>query len=263
MGEIFLSQIVGDHDVANSLEAVERTSDPENYTQKTPAKTRVAIAESCKGYTLPANINKFITDIYPNMKAFIFAKTRDEDETAEIINNFVLYMLSPAPTRDNLPHWKLYDPIKYSKQPYYKYFLVNLRFFQQNRQREMYKQAQMYTLSETDFDSTADNPANNAINLDTLATHMTSDSSYELVFMGQIEKYLTNMSEHHAESMCFEAKAEWLYRARSNGLANSEIADHLQISPSAVSQWMTKLKGIVTTFLEGEVPEDYSLYVKK
>lgn len=172
-------------------------------------------------------------------------------------------MLSPAPTRDNLPHWKLYDPVKYSKQPYYKYFLINLRFFQQNRQREMYKQAQMYTLSETDFDSTADAPANNAINLDTLSTHMVSDSSYEMVFMGQIENYLTKLSEHHAESMCFEAKAQWLYHARSNGLPNSEIASHLNISPSAVSQWMTKLKTILSTFIEGDVPDDYNLYVKK
>lgn len=268
MGEILLSTIVGDRDLADSFEVAPVKATPE-YSTATPAKTRVAVPEHCKGFELPSNINQFITDMYPNMRAYVFSRLRDEDDTAEVINNFVLYMLSPAPTRDNVAHWKLYDPQKWSKQPYYKYFLIQLRFFQQNRQREIYKQSKNFTLSETDYESTAENQSNRALNLDTMEVNLDAisyepaETAYEMVFLGQIDKYLSKMSEQHQDSFCFEAKAQWLFHARLNELPNADIAYQLNISPSAVSQWMTKLKKILNVFVEGEVPEDYHQVVSR
>src|ERR1019366_735931 len=60
-----------------------------NLSQDAPKNVRIPIPESCKGYALPVNINKFITDIYPNVHCFLASHTPSGPHQVEIIHDTI------------------------------------------------------------------------------------------------------------------------------------------------------------------------------
>lgn len=234
-----------------------------NLSQDTPTRTRLAIPEEIKGYTWPTDINAFILKIYPNMRHYVAAKipkhavssAHERDRLVdEIINNFVVYILGQAPSRDFELRWRLYDPVAYSQQPYYKWFLLQLNFFRRSKQRAMFLEASReYTLSETGYDETYGEAANKAVHIDSLSD--TAEVSFDTIgslAVAELGAYLEDLSTRYQNhTLCFEKNAYLLFKFRLEDLTNPEIAQRFKISPSAVAIWLKKLRPIIRAFMDG------------
>lgn len=243
MQTIELSTLVGSN-IAELFTAEEQEL---KQIQATPKRTRRAIPESVKGYTHPTDINAFIRDILPNMVEYASSKLIDKDQVYETINDFVIYMLSPAPSRDNKPHWLLYDPVAYSKQPYYKWFLINLRFYCQSANRNLAKRAQMVSLVETYEEVEA---APGAVTLDMVSQLDPSDDPISMLIVKDVAEFLEAHSKQFEGKRCFDAYAYQMFLALMNGATKKELADYLQISTSATGQWIEQLRKLVRTVLD-------------
>lgn len=247
MQEINLNELV-------SLETANAFSEDEmDQIQAVPNKTRRAIPESVKGFAHPLNINQFIGDIYPNMIEYVSSKLVDRDMAQETINDFVVYMLSPAPTRNNVPHWRLYDAAQYSKQPYYKWFLINLRFFCQSANRNLaISKARNISLVES-FEE-AEEASGSAITLDMIPQLDPTDDPVSMLIVKDVAEYLEAHSKKFEGRRCFDAYAYQMFVALMNGATKRELAQHLQISPSATGQWVDQLRKLVRSALEPSTP---------
>lgn len=245
---IVLSTLVGDTKARRSI----------SYSTATPKKTKIAVPEHLKFYDYPQDINRFICDLYPNMVAFVGAKIPRKDMDArqhqntvdDTVNNFVVYILGNPPSRDDVDaRWRLYDPVKWSKQPYYKWFLMQLDFFRKSMQRDMFRESQMMTLSETSFEETAEKRANNAVNLDTVDTGEVQFDVLQDIAIREISDFLEAVSSNYAHhTQCFEKNAFMLFKYRMADMTTADIAGRFGISTSAVNLWSTKLRDLVGRF---------------
>lgn len=243
MQTIELSELVG-ASVAN-LFAMDKELEE---IQATPKKTRRAIPETIKGYVHPNNINDFIREIYPNMVEYAVSKLIDRDAVHETINDFVVYMLSPAPSRNNTPHWLLYDPVSYNKQPYYKWFLINLRFYCQSSNRNLAKRAQMVSLVESYEE--AEGSHGSAVTLDMISALDPSDDPTSMMIVKDVAEFLETHSKKFEGKRCFDAFAYEIFVALMLGATKKELSDYLQISTSATAQWVEQLRKLVRNLLD-------------
>lgn len=239
-------------------EAEKRKTSRVNFSQATPTRTRVAVPEECKGFSTPENIRAFIELMHPNMAAYVGAhipKNIEGDSRGnavnDIIDNFVGYILGEATEKNGGgERWLRYDPVGFAKMPYYKWFLRQLDFFRKDYQRKAYKDQQTFSLSETDYDFTADNPANKAINIDTLDVAQEVSDPVSDISLIQIQQYLQAYSGAALDGKSFEAHAFRLFEAKMDDVPTKDIAANFGISPSAVGQWMTRLRTLLASDLE-------------
>lgn len=233
-----------------------RKTKPINYSTDTPRYTRRPVPAHLKFYHLPDNIEQFITDLLPNMYAQMRAKfpknTPNLDMAIEdTINSFVEYFLAPAPSRNNVPRWTLFDPVKWPNQPYYKYFLSQLDFYRRGRQKYMFRDQKSVTLSEIGYDMTVDNPANQAISPNVLCTDEVYLDQVDLIFQADLDEFLQVYSANYEQyEMCFEKFAYRLFKLRMTEASTLEISDELGISVSAVGLWQDKLRKLVRRFMD-------------
>lgn len=254
MDTISISEIVGEQEVIkSSFESHEELTEGRKESLQFSAPTRKAIPEHLKFFHEPENINQFITDLHDNMYQYVFSRVRDASFTQEIINNFVVYMLSEAPSRNNVPRFTLYDPVRYKNQPYYKWFIFQLKFFYYDYRKQAYKLSLQISLSESGYEETVETSANNAMNIDMLSREDASNDVMSLHYVEELDNYLMSLSDTHKDTFCFEAHAYEIFNAKIRGETNKEIASRYSISNSAVSQWLTKLKSVITDFSEGEL----------
>lgn len=216
--------------------------------QATPKRTKRAIPEVIKGFTHPEDINEFIRVIYPNMVEYASTKLLDRDLVHETINDFIVYMLSPAPSRDNKPHWLLYDPISYNKQPYYKWFLINLRFHCQSTNRNLAKRAQLVALVESYEEAEASHGS--AITLDMISALDPSDDPVSMLIVKDVAEFLEAHSRQFEGKRCFDAYAHEIFVALMHGVTKRELSEYLQISTSATGQWVDQLRKLVRILLD-------------
>ena len=224
-----------------------------NYSQDTPKKTRLPIPDCIKGYEQPVDFQRFLTLILPNMREFISAHMSTAlvnrgDLIDETISCFTLYMLGLAPTRNFVPRWTLYDPnFNNGRQPYYKWFLTQLRFAVKDRVRSYKKESRFISLSGDD------DPDSVGFNLETVDFEEYYADPTSDLYVYQLEEYLSSLSERHALLKGhFEANALLLYNLRMSAYSNQEIAENLSISMSSVTQWSRKLKFVIAAFLRGD-----------
>jgi len=244
--EIFLSELIDDNDVLKALV----DDDAEKNHPKKQRIYQVPIPEDLKFHHTPESINTFIERLYPNMKFYILCRTRDPQNVDNIINNFVLYMLDN--NKKGQPRYTMYDPIRYPGQPYYRWFISNLRYFWLSYRQQLIKDQFKVTLSETDYESTAGSPANNAAHIDIVSMDNLQEPPDSIFFISELIEWLRNFSSKHSDFHCFEAHAFDLFKSRIEGEENNKFAERMKISPSAASQWNLKLKKLVTKYLEGD-----------
>lgn len=77
-----------------------------------------------------------------------------------------------------------------------------------------------------------------------------SDDPVEMLVVKQVAAALEQYSDAHKGRFCFEAHAYELFLARMADETNAEIATRLNISTSAVGQWLAKLRPLINTLLE-------------
>ena len=213
---------------------------------------RVPVPEHLKFSHIPENIGEFIEGLLPNLRTYLKAKGTDYHNLDDTINTFVVYMLSEAPSRNNVPRFTLYDTTK-SKLPYYKWFIRNLHFFVlQNKKVETIKA--MRDLSLVDTSTYEEDMAPGSIHMYSVTPLENPNDPISEIFVGQLSTFLENYSKEHSATFCFESYAHYLFKAKLEGLSNNDIADALNISCSAVSQWLSKLKILVSNFFEEPVP---------
>lgn len=225
------------------------------YAREVPA--------SLKFFTLPENINPFIKDIYPNMKIMVtsaIGRVASAGDIDEVINTFVLYMLSESPKHGVL-RFTLYDPVRWPDQPYYKWFLSNLQFFCMDYHSNKARYERTFSaIQETTGEYEEANRG--MTSLDELSyDHQTTSTSIDYVYameiMKSVEEFSAKALNRAPNKVCFENYAARLFGMKLEGYTNQEIADAFAISTQGVMAWMTKLRtllsGILDTELEGHV----------
>lgn len=117
------------------------------------------VPEHLRGFEVPANIRQFLNDLYPNMCLYVKDKLYDltnvdhNTVVVEIIGNFCCYLLSPCAKewrgiqRPDMQRYQIYDPIKFSKIPYYRWLLNNLGFFIKSFKQNHFNELKMNMIS--------------------------------------------------------------------------------------------------------------------
>jgi len=236
-----------------------------NLSQDAPQNTRFPIPEECKGYALPEDINRFITLIYPNIHCYVSAYVPPGPQQKGIIHDtiqgFIVYMLSPAPTRNNVPHWTLYNPeYNEGRMPYYKYFNAQLIWFLKGVKRDAFKHTKDHvSLSEGSYEATSDKE-NRAFNpdslqeseIDRLPESNWSKDVTDNIFLTQVRNFLFSVSKNAVRQDGFEVSAYLFFELKLEGASNVEIAKAMDIPLPQVKVWSKELKALMESFFEEE-----------
>jgi len=225
---------------------------------KAPATTRVPVPKHLQVFQTPTNINKYLTELYPNLRVYAQAKTGGSHNPDEIINNFMCYILGPCETGEL--RYTRYDPVKWSKMPYHKWIIQQFKFYCMSAVSNSFKASQIEVpISTTGAGYSKDGSSDDDIlSLDLFSNYETDYTAR--IAIERLERYLAEIQLANRSVFCLEAFAHWIFRAIVEGYSNQEIAEYLDISLSATSQWRTRLIKIMADFMEvsndGE-PDDW------
>jgi len=243
--DVYIGDIIEDPEVVEALskEKVEEKRQKDKYQKPVPMELQI--------YHLPEDINDYITKIYPNMRTWISFKIQERHNIDEVINNYIIYILGFD--KKNQLRWTKYDPIRFPNQPYHKWFLRQLYFYVLHYRNQQHRDSYNTSLSENSFEDSVENYGSHTMNIDLLSRGDKSQDQSEEVTVAEFEQQLQDFSSKYPVDafLCFEAYAYRLYQAKQDGVSNKALAERWGISPSAVSQWMNKLKGLTTSFLDG------------
>jgi len=209
-----------------------------------------------KIFFVPNNINLFIETLLPNMTIYIQSKLPQKaylnpDIVQEVLSKFVIYMLDS--TKEGIPRYKTYDPVNYPDQPYFKWFLMNLSFFIKGWDNKHHIEKITYNFSACVSPDQQDTEGYQSFVERYGGEVLETDTQIQSKIV--VEKLVTSvkkLSERYQGSLCFEAHAHEFLLAKLQGTSNAEFAKQLSISPSAVSQWLTKLRALITDFFQEE-----------
>lgn len=261
MQEIHISEFISNQEVQNAVSKglkISKSLEDQKKEEDQKEKYQKPVPQHLQIFHQPEDINEYITQIYPNMRIWISFKIEEKYNVDEVINNYIVYILGND--KKGVIRWKKYDPIRFPNQPYHKWFLRQLYFFMLNYRTAQYRNSFNTSLSENSYEESVENHGVHTINIDMLSKEDKSqDQSLEVV-VKEFEERLFKFSKVYPEEsfLCFEAYAYRLYQYKQEGVSNKEIAASFGISPSAVSQWMKKLKGMVRGFLDGELLPEFS-----
>ena len=228
-------------------------------TKKTYA---VPVPEHLKGHETPKNINSFITGLHPNMIVYANARLGSRilisrpDAPKELVNNFVLYMLSN--TQDGVVRYTRYDPVRFPDQPYYKWFLMNFQYFCLEYTDRYMKDATRFVSIVPTYEEYTEKTAN-TVSMDEVAAaldngeerHQSIDYIYAEQVLSRVHAYSeAARSRFSPGKKCFETYADRLLEARIMGYSNPEIAGKFNISTQGVNQWVAKLRELMSNMFD-------------
>lgn len=217
----------------------------------------VPVPESLKGFVTPKDINQFITGLLPNLTVFAKARLGSRilssrpDAPSELVNNFVLYMLSE--TTEGEVRYTRYDPVNFPGQPYYKWFLMNFSYFCMEYTGRYIKDSSRFVSIVPSYEEYTEKTAN-TMSMDELASAMEGDEerhhSIDYIYAEQVLTRVHAYSESARSRFspgkkCFETHADRLLEARIMGYTNPEIAQQFGISTQGVNQWVAKLRELL------------------
>ena len=196
--------------------------------------------ELTKLYTVPEDINDFIDKIHPNMDLLVRAKGIVDQDVSEVINNFIVYLLDKD--GNGSVRYNRYDPIKYPDQPFFKWYLCQLKFFVLSKRTEIAKGFKLCSI-------VVKKPWENSPGIveETLTKGSRySDPTYGII-LKEWEDFLFEFSNSHI-GKSFESRADTLFQYKKKGMLAKDIAKEMDISESAVSQWSSKLTKLYDEF---------------
>jgi len=258
MEPIFINAVVRDHGELATLQATELRYTPEEirdrrkeYLIPIPDKW-VELKEipdefDHKTPPNPRDINSFIADLMPNMRIYLKVRVKDDKVISEILSNFVEYMLAPAPSRDNVLRYRLYNPVgKHENVKYYQWFIRTLHFFFIDHFNvpgylQKFPHLALVSLSKTD----AMEPGTASI--DHVAAPTENDPE-TAILTEQVQQMLRRLA-YKSGAGRFELAAEQLFVHMLKGNTTKEIAIDLGISTTTVNAWVRKLRAAVTPIL--------------
>jgi hypothetical protein len=232
-------------DLRDLVQRDEPTDYDNNPEFRAPKRVRLPVPEHLKFFGYPQDLTKFTTDLYPNMLVFATANLGGDTELAETaIADFVAYMYDR--TQDGRLRWQLYDVASFKRQPYFKWWLTNLRFYCLSTYdaflREQRRAHKSVSIVPT-WDDTVDQSG--TISADRLAGLAEQIDPEVLIFVDQICTFLGSLEKAHTGKTRFEAHALRLFQLRLSGVSNKEIAAEFKISVSAVQIWRRSLENLI------------------
>ena len=252
------ASLLGMETAAPELEVVDITvqeSDLEQEVSRSGKKFVRQVPNHLKFHHVPTNINRFVTELYPNVLIFAKAKlyelfTRNVTQPEDVINTFVVYMLQNA-NCDGRPRYSRYDPIKWPDQPYYKWFLTQFELFCRQTNTSERKIANRFSRLIDSHDEEFTEQSKGMITMDQALTksgqeRYGSGGSIDYIYASEILDALQTFSSRYIDKnprqVSFENYAASLMQLKIEGWSVAEIAEKFSISTQAVNQWSVKLR---------------------
>ena len=226
-----------------SIQSPIKTNPPTEAPKKDVRKYHVPIPDHCIQHTTPRNFNLWFKEIKPNLDFYLRQQTKSKDMAAEILHDFVVYMLTVAPSL-GIPRYQIYNPVRFPNQPYHKWFIKNLMYFKLTYFKKKISDSFLSLVS-----SAEEAEAPGCVSLEAVQNDKVSDPFSEVLAQSVLDK-VRDLSAKYGNILCFEAYAYRLLIARIEGVPNGVIAQDFRISTSGINQWLKKLRNFISELLE-------------
>lgn len=194
-------------------------------------------------FQVPRDLDTYIEDMLPSMRIALFRAGKEDKEW--IIGEFMIWLLGT--TKQGTPRYKIYDPVKYSKIPYYKWFLSQLKYFlmQDFRQKELERAKQPLEYRE----EYKKEEKRGEIYSPRYETESVFDKAYANLLPEYLQAIEAQSRGRGKDS--FEAHAYQLFHAKINGEKHQTFAERMDVSPATVTHWLSKLEKVITDYFRG------------
>jgi hypothetical protein len=159
------------------------------------------------------------------------SSVRDEEIKTSLIHDYVIYMLE---TDDSgVSRYKRYDVKKYPSVPYYKWFLVKLKYYMLKNVGKMFKESNM--LDSLKHCSMYCNSQ----------WYLNQDTIYSLKETNSFLEDYSNKAETR-----FGKNVYILFIYKIEGYTNTDIAKMLGVNKSTITKWVYKLKKLLRNYTD-------------
>lgn len=223
--------------------------------KKQDKRYALPVPEELKVFKTPkANyIRKYLSKLYPNLEMMAYLKCHNRKIAKSIVADFIMYILGE--TRTGVPRYTLYDPIKYPNQPYYKWLMVQIRYFffdycEEEQKYYSRNVSLVENLPEEEY-------IPNTLSMNSLVSGVENGDPFYAVSAGEIKEYIKNLAEAFNEEdvkKCFESESYRLLKARLEDVPIQKFAKDEGVKQTVVKEWLSELRTLVGELYCGKEP---------
>lgn len=220
------------------------------------SESKFPIPRHLAGFSVPKNIQKYITEMYPYLtKCLCMKRVFNPEQQTDLIAEFTIFMLET--NQKGVPRYKTYNPKKYPDIPYYRWFLFQMGWIllKQNAAQAKLHQKEKYVLSLSGDAKDAYSPETRKLGIVCLEFIPAKDLSIpDLVALKQIPDFLKKYKEQHSRpetcSKNFANHVDYLFEAQMSNRSKTECAEKIGVPRYTLSKWVRNLQALIADFLQ-------------
>ena len=219
-----------------------------------PRKYAEEVPEDLK-FTRPmknlGEFQKFIQRLHSNLRTAATIRGIPQEEVEDLIHTFLAYMLEDS-VKSGVPRYQTYDPVKYPKIPFFKFFFKMFGYHIANYHYDK-REAQGKTVAlVSSLKGHEDDP--NVVSLEILGQGSIQGADDEVYVKDLLERIRLYSEKAQGQRSCFAAMAWEILQSRLNEEPNREFCQRTGMSETRVSGFAKKLHEMCKQYFRGDSP---------